>query len=208
VYDRSSSGAFAAPERGDQWECGVKTSLLSGHMVNTLSLYQLTRNNVLTADPNHPNFYELTGKQRSKGVELETRFQLQRTWNLMLAYAFTDAHVVKDNVVPAGTPTQNVPKHSVNVWSTYMLQHGWLTGVGLGFGARYYTHQSGDLLNSFSIPAYALMDASIFYHRGHLGWQLNAYNLADKRYFTGSYNDVYVQPGSPRSIRTTISWRF
>jgi iron complex outermembrane recepter protein len=208
VYDGSSSGALASPERGGQWEGGVKTSLLSGHMVNTVSVYRLTRSNVLTPDPSHPNFYVLTGKQRSKGVELDTSFQLQRTWNLMLAYAFTDAHVVKDNVIPAGTPTQNVPKHTVNVWSTYMLQHGWLTGVGLGFGARYYTRQSGDLLDTFSIPAYGLMDASIFYRRGHLGWQLNAYNLADKRYFTGSYNDVYVQPGSPRSIRTTISWRF
>jgi iron complex outermembrane receptor protein len=80
--------------------------------------------------------------------------------------------------------------------------------VGFGFGARYYTAQSGDLLDSFSIPAYGLMDASIFYRRGHLGWQVNAYNLADKRYFTGSYNNVYVQPGSPVSIHTTINWRF
>src|SRR5882762_8791113 len=208
VYDGSSSGAFANPEKGDQWEGGVKTSLISGRMVNTVSAYRLTRTNVLTSDPNHPNFYVLTGKQRSKGVELETAFQLHRTWNLILAYAFTDANVVKDNVIPAGTPTQNVPKHSVNVWSTYELQGGWLRGVGLGFGARYYTDQSGDLLDTFSIPAYGLMDASIFYRRGPLGWQVNAYNLADKRYFTGSYNDVYVQPGSPRSIRTTLSWKF
>jgi iron complex outermembrane recepter protein len=207
VYDGSSSGAFANPERGDQWEGGVKTSLLSGRMVNTVSAYRLTRDNVLTPDPNHPNFYLLTGKQRSKGVELETTFQLQKTWNLMLAYAFTEATVVRDNAIPAGTPTQNVPRHSMNVWSTYELQNGWLRGVGLGFGTRYYTDQSGDLLDTFSIPAYGLMDASIFYRRGHLGWQLNAYNLADKRYFTGSYNDVYVQPGSTRSIHTTISWR-
>jgi iron complex outermembrane receptor protein len=207
VYDGSPSGAFASPERGDQWEGGVKTSLLSGRMVNTVSVYRLTRSNVLTPDPNHPNFYVLTGKQRSKGVELETTFQLHRTWNLILAYAFTEANVVQDNVIPVGTPTQNVPKHSLNVWSTYELQHGWLRGVGLGFGARYYTRQSGDLLDTFSIPAYGLMDASIFYRRGHLGWQVNAYNLADKRYFAGSYNDVYVQPGSPRSVHVTISWR-
>ena len=208
VYDGSSSGTFASPERGDQWECGVKTSLLSGRMVNTVSVYRLTRSNVLTPDPKHPNFYLLTGKQRSKGVELETIFQLHRTWNLILAYAFTEAYVVEDNVIPVGTPTQNVPKHSINVWSTYEVQHGWLRGVGFGFGARYYTAQSGDLLDSFSIPAYGLMDASIFYRRGHLGWQVNAYNLADKRYFTGSYNNVYVQPGSPVSIHTTINWRF
>jgi len=208
VYNGSSSGAFADPERGDQWECGVKTSLMSGRMVNTVSAYRLTRYNLLTPDPNHPNFYLLTGKQRSKGVEFETIFQLRRTWNLLLGYAFTQANVVKDNVIPAGTPTQNVPKHSVNVWSTYELQDGWLRGAGLGFGARYYTDQSGDLLDTFSIPAYGLMDASIFYRRGHLGWQVNAYNLSDRRYFTGSYNNVYVQPGSPRSIHTTISWRF
>jgi iron complex outermembrane recepter protein len=208
VYDGSSSGAFANPERGDQWEGGVKTSLLSGRLVSTVSVYRLTRDNVLTPDPNHPNFYVLTGKQRSKGVELETTFQLHRTWNLILAYAFTDAKVVEDNLIPAGTPTQNVPRHSVNVWSTYELQGGWLRGVGFGFGARYYTDQSGDLLDTFSIPAYGLMDASIFYRQRHLSWQVNAYNLADKRYFTGSYNNVYVQPGSPRSIRTTIGWIF
>jgi len=203
-----SSGTFANPERGEQWECGVKTSLLSGRMVNTLSAYRLARSNVVTPDPNHPNFYLLTGQQRSKGVELETIFQLHRTWNLVLAYAFTQANVIKDNVIPVGTPTQNVPKHSISVWSTYELQRGWLKGVGLGFGERYYTKQSGDLLDTFSLPAYGLTDASIFYRRGRLGWQVNAYNLADKRYFTGSYNNVYVQPGRPRSIHTTISWKF
>jgi iron complex outermembrane recepter protein len=51
-------------------------------------------------------------------------------------------------------------------------------------------------------------DAAIFYRWGHLGWQVSDYNLADKRYFTGSYNDLYVKPGSPRSIHTTISWKF
>jgi hypothetical protein len=41
--------------------------------------------------------------------------------------------------------------------------------VILGFGARYYTDQPGDLLDTFSIPAYGLVDASIFYRRRHLG---------------------------------------
>lgn len=208
IYDGSLSGAFASPETGDQWESGVKTSLLSGHMVNTFSLYRLTRDNVLTPDPNHPTFSLLTGEQRSKGAELETSFQLHSSWNLALAYAFTDAYVVKDNVIPTGTPTQNVPKNSFNLWSFYQLQRGRVRGLGFGFGARYYTQQSGDPLHTFSIPAYGLMDASVSYRRGHLGWQLNSYNLADRRYFTGSYNDIYVQPGSPRSIHSRIGWNF
>jgi len=208
VNNGSATGAFADPERGEQWEFGVKTSLLSGRLVNTVSVYRLTRTNVLTPDPNHPNLNLLTGKQRSKGAELETIFQLHKTWNLILAYTFTDANVLQDSVIPAGTPTQNVPRNSVNVWSTYQLQGGRLRGVGFGFGARYYTDQSGDPLDTFSIPAYGLVDASIFYRRRHVGWQVNGYNLANKRYFTGSYSDVYVEPGSPRSIHTTISWIF
>jgi len=208
VYDGSSSGAFVRPEMGNQWEGGLKSSLLSGRMLNTVSVYRLTRNDVLTSDPAHPNFFLRTGTQRSKGVELESNYQLHRSWNLTLAYAYTDAKVVKDNDIPIRTPTQNVPRNSFNIWTTYELQHGRLKGVGLGFGGRYYTDQSGDLLDTFSIPSYGLIDASIYYRRGHLRWQLNAYNLADKRYFTGSYNDVYVQPGSPRSMHTTLSWTF
>jgi iron complex outermembrane receptor protein len=208
VYDGSSSGAFVSPETGDQWEGGLKSSLLSGRMVNTVSVYRLTRNDVLTSDPAHPHFFLLTGTQRSKGVELESNYQLHRSWNLTLAYAYTNATVVRDNDIPIGTPTQNVPRNSFNIWTTYELQHGRLKGVGLGFGGRYYTDQSGDLLDTFSIPSYGLTDASIYYRREHLRWQLNSYNLADKRYFTGSYNNVYVQPGSPRSIHTTLSWSF
>jgi iron complex outermembrane recepter protein len=207
VYNGSSKGAFAAPEQGEQWDGGVKTSLLSGRIVNTFSLYRLTRSNVLTLDPNHPTFSVLTGTQRSTGVEVETSFQLDKTWNLTFAYALTDASVVKDTVIRAGTPTQNVPKHGANVWSTYEPQQRWLRGVGFGVGARYYTRQSGDRLNTFAIPAYGVIDASMFYRRGALALQMNVGNLANTRYFTGSYNDVYVLPGSPRSVRATISWR-
>lgn len=208
VYDGSSAGSFVAPETGDQWEGGLKTSLFSGRMVNTISVYRLTRNNVLTSDPNHPNFYLLTGTQRSKGFEFETAYQLRRAWNFTLAYTYTDAHVIKDNDIPIGTPTQNVPKNSFSAWTTYQFQRGWLNGLGFGVGGRYYTPQSGDLLNSFQLPAYGLADTSVFYRTGRLELRLNTYNLGDTRYFTGSYNNVYVNPGSPRSIHSTISWTF
>jgi iron complex outermembrane receptor protein len=130
VYDESSNGAFADPEKGEQWEFGVKTFLFSGRMVNTFSVYRLTHNNVLTLDPNHPNFFVVTGTQRSKGVELETVLQPRESWNLILAYAFTDARVVTDTVIPSGTRTQNVPRHSTNLWTTYELPRGSLRGAG------------------------------------------------------------------------------
>jgi len=208
VYNGTPSGEYVSPETGDQWEGGVKTALLGGKMVNTLSVFRLTRTNVLTSDPDHPNFYLETGEQRSKGVEVETNLRLKQSWNLTLAYAFINAEVVQDTDIPTGTPTINVPKNALNVWTTYEVPRGKLKGLGVGFGGRYYTAQSGDLYNTFHLPAYGLADASMFYHHGRWSWQLNAYNIANARYFTGSYNNIYVQPGSPLSIHTGIRYTF
>ena len=144
VFDGSSSGAFVPPETGQQWEAGVKSALLGGRLSTTLAVYQLSRRNVITTDPVHPNFYLLTGEQRSRGVELETALHLRPGWSVTAAYALTDAKVTEDSDIPVGTPTQNVPKHSFNVWTTYEVQHGRARGLGLGFGGRYYTDQSGD----------------------------------------------------------------
>ena len=88
------------------------------------------------------------------------------------------------------------------------MQHGWARGLGLGFGGTYYTDQSGDLLDTFKIPGYGLVNASVFYRRRHLSWQLNLNNLADNRYFTGSYDALYVKPGEPRVVRSTVAWTF
>jgi len=171
-------------------------------------VYRLRRQNVVSSDPSHPNFYLLTGKQRSQGVEFETALHLVRGWNLTVAYAFTDAVVTEDSDIPAGTRTQNAPRNTVSAWTTYEVRRGRAKGLGFGFGGRHYTDQSGDLFDTFSLPGYGILDASAFYRRGRFHWQINANNLTSARYFTGSYNDLYVNPGEPRNIRTTVGWTF
>ncbi|MBS1852653.1 MAG: TonB-dependent receptor [Acidobacteria bacterium] len=148
------------------------------------------------------------GEQHSRGVELENTLRLLPGWNLSVAYAFTSAQVTDDKVIPIGTPTQNAPRNTINLWSTYEIQKGWARGLGFGGGGRHYTDQSGDLYDTFRIPGYGLIDASVFYRHQRLSWQLNLYNLANKRYFLGSYDNLYVKPGAPREIRSTISWTF
>jgi iron complex outermembrane receptor protein len=38
--------------------------------------------------------------------------------------------------------------------------------------------------------------------------QFNMQNLFNARYFTGSYNDTYVQPGAPRNYNVALRWKF
>lgn len=208
VFDGSASSVFADPERGRQFEVGVKTNLIDGRMTATFAAFDLVRQNVASNDPDHPNFVLMTGKQRSRGVELETSYRPTTGWNFIAAYTYIDAKVIEDTVTPIGTRTQNVPHHSISFWTTYEVERGWARGFGFGFGARRYTDQSGDLSDSFRIPSYGLADGSIFYRNGRLLVRANFNNLTDKRYFTGSYDQLYVQPGDPRNARVTIGWTF
>jgi iron complex outermembrane recepter protein len=208
IFDGSVSGAFIAPERGKQWEGGVKSSFFAGRLLATAALFQLDRGNVATTDPVHPNFNLVTGQQRSRGVELEATLHPLPGWNLTSAYSYINAVVTHDTSLPSGTPTINAPKNIFNLWSTYDLQRGFARGLSFGIGGRHYTDQSGDLANSFELPGYGIVDASVTYRRGPTQWQINANNLASKRYWAGSYSDVYVKPGEPRVIRGTVSWNF
>lgn len=208
VYNGSTSGTFLSPERGQQWEGGTKSALWNGRVMATLAVFQLNRKNVATTDPSHPNFYLVTGEQRSRGVEFETTLHPLTGWNLTTAYSYVNAEVLHDTTLAAGTPTLNAPRNLFNIWTTYEIPHGAARGLTFGIGGRHYTDQSGDLADSFQLPGYGIVDASLSYQRGRSHWQVNANNLGDTRYASGSYNDIYVKPGEPRTIRGTVSWNF
>lgn len=208
VYDGTTSGHFIPPERGQQWEGGAKASYFKGRLLTTLALFQLERRNVATTDTVHPNFYNVTGTQRSRGVELEATLHPLAGWNITSSYSFINAIVTNDSTLAAGTPTLNAPRHLFNIWGTYEIPRGALRGFSVGLGGRHYTDQSGDLAHTFDLPGYGLVDASATYTRGHAQWRLNANNITNQRYYGGSYSDLYVKPGEPRIFRGTMSWYF
>jgi iron complex outermembrane receptor protein len=152
----------------------------------------------------------VSGEQRSRGVEWESELQLLPGWDLTIAYTYTDAKITKDNSLPVGARLQGVPEYTFSAWTKYTLQDGPLKGVGVGLGGQYYTEQEGDSTysNPFTLPAYGIMNAAVYYERGRLRAQVNLNNLLDERHFVGSYNDLYVLPGEPLTVRATLSWLF
>ena len=62
--------------------------------------------------------------------------------------------------------------------------------------------------DSFDLPSYFLLNAALYYERGPLHAQLNASNLLDRSYYSGSYDALYVSPGTPRSLLGTLSYRW
>lgn len=197
------------PETGRQWETGVKASLMGGKIDLTASLYYLTRNNVAVADPDplHPYSSVQSGKQRSRGFEFDGRFNLAEDWQAIVTYAYTDAAVMEDTTATTiGDQLYNVPKHSIGVWTRYAFD-GALTGLSANAGVYHYSSQAGDVPNTFRLPSYTLVNAGLAYDFKDATLQLSLKNLFDERYFSGSYNDVYVQPGFPRTVEARLSYR-
>lgn len=208
IGSMAASGKPLSPETGEQWEGGFKTLYFDGRLESTISVYQITKENVAIQDPLNPGFFINTGKQRSRGFEAEVAANAAPGWDFIGAYAYTDAEVLKDTFIPAGTPTINVPKNALSLWTKYVLQTGPLKGLGAGVGGQYYSKQSGDLLNTFDLPSYWLAEAAAYYTRGRFRAQVNVENLFDKRYFPASYNYEYVIPGDPFMIRGEVGFTF
>ena len=206
----TSAGAPVDPETGDNWEVGLKNSAADGRLTATFAVFQLTRQNVATADLASPGFYLVTGEQRSRGVEFDGRFSPFAGWELTTAYAYTDARITRDNSLPVGQRTNGVPYHAISFWTKYTFQDGPLQGFGAGAGGRYYSAQSGDEthVTYFEIPPYGLVDFALYYTRGPFTAQLNLNNAFDRGYYSGAYDSLYVLPGEPRSLRLNLGWKF
>ncbi|PSB44404.1 TonB-dependent siderophore receptor [Cyanosarcina cf. burmensis CCALA 770] len=195
------------PERGRQYEVGVKADL-NDRLSATLALYDLTRTNVLTEDPDNPDFSIQVGEQNSQGIELNLAGEILPGWNIFAGYAYTDARITEDNTYDSGNQLPNTPYHAANLWTTYEIQKGNLQGLGVGFGLFFVGDRAGDLDNTYDIPSYVRTDAAVFYNRDTFRIALNFRNLFDIEYFENGSSATRVNYGQPFTVLGTISWQF
>ena len=200
-------GSEFEPTRGTQFEIGVKADL-NDRLSTTLALYNITQSNVTTEDPDNFGFEVQTGKQRSRGIELNLAGEILPGWNIFASYAYNDAEITEDNVIPVGNRVEQTTPHAASLWTTYEIQTGDLQGLGFGLGLFYVGDRAGDRENTFEVPSYLLTNAAIFYKRDAFRAALNFNNLFDIDYFESAFNDLRVHPGAPFTVQGTISWEF
>lgn len=215
VLDTDASGApsiigQAPPERGRNIEGGLKFAPGGGTLSGMISLYDLERSNVLTSDPAFPNFSRVTGKQRSRGVEVEGQWRPLPGATVSLAYAYIRAKVLDDETIPTGTELQNIPRHNVSLYGRYVIPSGPLTNVGANLGFVYNSSRNGAVpdVALYRLPPYILLDAGLSYSFGDWGMQLNVNNLLGERYFPDSCCLDRITPGQPRNWRLSLSRHF
>jgi len=160
------------PEKGLQWEGGVKAELLERRLTATLAYYDIYKSGIVQSVPGTP-FARPVGLVHSNGVELDVTGRLDDNWSMIGNYAYNEARIVSDaNGAPQhvydgvgysnaggqlGNRLQNAPLHSGGLWIKYDAS-GELKGLGLGGGVSVVGQRYGDNNNSFELPAYARVD--------------------------------------------------
>lgn len=197
-----------APERGEAWEGGVKLAALAKRLTGTVSLFRITKQNILVNDPASPGFSIATGEARSRGVEADVNYRLDDRLTLTGVYAYTDARVTRDTRPGlTGSALSNIPRHSGAAY-VFWQSHGTDPGsVGVGGGVTYVGARAGDdVASGFRLPAYltARLNLSVQLTRG-LSARIDGENLFDADYLESSYSNVWITPGAPRTIRGRIA---
>jgi iron complex outermembrane receptor protein len=207
----SVSNATYDAEIGAQVEAGVKQELLKNRLHASVAVFDLKRENILTTDPVDPTRQVLTGRQDSRGVEFDLAGTLAPGWKATAAYTYLDAVVKSDTSLPVGNALSNVPHHHASLWNTYEFQGGRWKGLGVGGGVYYIGAREANLPNTFRLPGYVRLDASITYRSGPWRTQLNLANLFNRRYVTGGAASVFnytLDPSPPLSAQLTVAYHF
>lgn len=208
----TSSGAALPPSAAEQWEVGVKQKAFDDRLQASLAIYQLTKTNVATPDPNNTLYSVASGLQRSRGIELDASGEILPGWNVIVSYAYTFANVLQDNRIPVGNLLAGVARNAGNFWTTYEFQaDSILRGFGLGAGVRAESQRQAALPNTFELPSYVRLDASAWY-RFHIDQhpfklQVNLQNMTNRRiYDTDGANTL--RPMSPFTVLVKLGAEF
>jgi len=205
-----------APETTRAYEIGVKYSLLHDMLNGTIALFDIKKNNVLSADPANAGFSLALGSARSKGLEFDLNGQLPGDFKIWLSYAYLDAEVAEDAGDPnfgfpilKGDPLLNIPKHSGNILLTkdFTMGNNKLT---IGGGVNYVSKRLGETgITSFKLPAYTLVKLLTSYaFRNHSRISGEVTNLFNVHYYPSSYSRLWVTPGAPRTFTVRLGYTY
>jgi catecholate siderophore receptor len=193
------------PEKFRNFEVGAKWDLFQ-NLSLTSALYTLARTNTRANDPNDPTRIVQTGSQRTSGLELGVSGHATHYWQIVGGYAYQDASVTSATAAaPEGARVAQVPRHTFSLWNTYRLAKKWSAGLGL-------THRSNMFAaidNKVVLPGYTRADIAAYYSlTERVRIQANFENALNRQYYANADSNDNISPGSPRSVRLTLNWKF
>ncbi len=191
---------------GRQAEVGSKIDFWDGKGTATLALYQITRRNIATQDPNNPGVTLLVGEQSAKGAELSVGLRPSPRWQLQANLTHVDARYerfMQGGVSLAGKVPTNTPATVANLWVGYAITPQLQASAGVRHVGKVYANAANTQWQS----AYTLLDLG-------LAWKINRTstltgrirNATDRVYAANPGSQAYL--GAPRTADVALHVAF
>jgi iron complex outermembrane receptor protein len=209
------AGNAFEPNNSTSLEGGVKFAMRGGALIGTVSVFSIEQENILTADPVNAGFSVSAGQAESQGFEFDLSGEMAEGLTVWASYAYVDASISNDVLDPnfalpvrAGDRLLNIPEQSL---SLQIVKDAQLASRPLSFGSGllHVGKRLGEVGTGFELPEYTLVRAFAAYDLTEaLTLRAEVDNLFDETYYTNSFSQLWVQPGTPRSFRVSAAVRF
>jgi len=138
----------------------------------------------------------------SKGVEVELTANPLTGLSIVAGYGYNENKYTKADAYEGKLATQ-APKHIVNYWLNYRLPFESIKGIGVGFGGNYIGDSYLNSSNTYTIPAYHIINAAVSYQKEKwkFGFKLN--NISNVEYW-----DLVGNPQFTRNFVANFSFKF
>lgn len=223
MYDQSFLPANGVDFSGDTFdpieandiEGGIKKSFFNRMLKTSLGAFQITKQNVLVTDPEHPDFSIQLGEVQSKGIEFDLQGELTPELNITWNYANTNVEITEntdESVI--GQKVAGHAKHITNGWLNYnFAETSRLKGFGASLGYQYQVDRSTWAWGADSqsdLPNYFRLDGALSWKSNKIRVQVNLNNILNEYLYAGANYGSYLYWQAEPGIngRATITYSF
>jgi len=209
----SATTANLDPEKNKITEVGTKWDLLKKRLSTTFAVFRAEKTNARETLNSTTSI--LSGNQQVDGALVQVSGKINDHWNIMAGYTYMDGKVTKSAVNPAykNRPLNNVPEHTLSLFTTYTLPSNLMIGGGANFMSERFTSPTsaadpvtGNLRN---MGSYLVFNAMAKYPvNKNLSIQLNVNNLTNEYYFDQIRGNNAAVPGEGRVFLLTTNFKF
>ncbi|WP_251975733.1 TonB-dependent siderophore receptor [Salinicola avicenniae] len=201
------------PERGEQYELGVKYAPLWTDALFSAAVYDLSQDDIAipVVQGDGSIDQQTVGKSRARGLDLEVKAELTDNLSIIGGYSYLDTEVEKGSLELNGTATSikgndldTAPTHTAMLWGYYTLPD---LPMSFGLGARYTSSYYFDAANSAKSEDATVFDAAFNFELArNTDISLNVSNVFDEQHVVGSGTADYYNQGREAIAKLRYHW--
>jgi len=224
--NKMSDGEEIGPSNTRQVEVGFKSEWLNKRLRFNFTYFDIITENLsnteyVSGTNTATGYYIKAGDLLRNGVEVELNGRILPELQVMIGYAYLNAHYENSPSYVNGSSPMNAPDHTGNAWLYYTFKDTALKGLSAGIGAYYvgerpvneYSltpngHGTPVGTKPFEMPAYTTVNFQLAYGFKQITIRAFANNIFDAIGYNAYYRGGYINQIDPRNFAAVVSYKF